>query len=470
MFNETAKAFKRLPTRNKRNLAFYGIAVALFVATTAWMVLGGGDEEVATPVGPAATGKSRASGAITLGLAQGEIQVTPQYIEEKQAEEAARLAQAKGDRSSFIPSLRTDLTPADQGAGRLIEPPPPPTPDQGSDDPNSCDTPEGKGIRTGAGNCYVVGSGNIYAPDGRVIKDNNGKAIYPDGRIGGGSSAAGAGAAGINFSDPKVREDYTKMLADAYKRVIDKENEREKSSGASSGSSTPVLFPKKPAAQGGNQNGAPAAGAPVVVAANATPAGGTKKPFRGFLPGRMLIGVIDTEINSDKTSDIRITIPLGPLEGAVMTGTIKIQRDSVIAETRYLVWGDNHTSANAVLVDPNTNITALNGEVDNHTFSRLSAAFLYGLSQSARELTLNEGETASTITGPVVTRPSSTNEKIVKAGAGYAAEILMDPIKEMATRRPTVTIARGTMVGIMFREPQPVDWLPDGVFNGEFDL
>ncbi|PKM46975.1 MAG: hypothetical protein CVV05_00735 [Gammaproteobacteria bacterium HGW-Gammaproteobacteria-1] len=468
MFDETSKAFKRLPTRNKRILGAYGVVIAAIVGTVAWMTLGGGDDEEATTAGPAPIGKSRASGAITPGLAQGEIQVTPQYIEEKRAEEAARLAQTKGEKGSFVPSIRPDLTPADQGAGRLIEPPPPPLPDQGQDDPNSCDTPEGKGILTGAGNCYVVGSGNIYAPDGRVIKDNNGQAIYPDGKIG--SSSSAAGTTDGRFSDPKAREDHIKMLADAYKRVVDKENEREKSGGTSSGSGAAVLFPPKKPAQGGTQNGTPAGAPLVVAAAGATSLDGAGKPYRGFLPGRMLIGVIDTEINSDKTTDIRITIPLGPLEGALMTGTIKVQRDSVLAETRYLVWGDKHTSANAVLVDPNTNITALDGEVDNHTLSRLGAAFIYGVTQAARELTLNEGDTTSTTTGSVVTRPSSTNEKILKAGAGYGTEILMDPIKEMATRRPTVRIPRGTMVGIMFREPQPVDWLPDGVFNGEFDL
>lgn len=467
MLGETGKAFKRLPTRNKRILGGYAAVVVLIAGTMIWVFSGDNEDEKARGAGPAPAGQSRASGAVAPGLARGEINVTQEYVAEKRAEEAARLAQSKDEKGSFIPSIRPDLKPTDQGSGRLIEPPPPPLLNQEADDPNACDTPEGRGIRTAAGNCYVVDTGNIYAPNGSVIKDNNGQAVYPNGRIGEGVTSSGTAG---RFSDPKVREDHVQMLTDAYKRVIDKQNEREKSGGNSSGSSTPVLFPKKSPQPG--QSGTQIAGTAATINSAVTPtsAPGGKKPFRGFLPGRMLIGVIDTEINSDKTTDIRVSIPLGPLEGAIMTGTIKVQRDSVVAETRYLVWGDKHTTANAVLVDPDTNITALNGEVDNHTLSRMSAAFVYGITQAARELTLAEGDTTTTTTGSVVTRPTSDSEKIMKAGAGYATEILMDPIKAAATRAPTVRIPRGTMVGIMFREPQAVDWLPDGVFNGDFDL
>ena len=60
----------------------------------------------------------------------------------------------------------------------------------------------------------------------------------------------------------------------------------------------------------------------------------------------------------------------------------------------------------------------------------------------------------------VVTRPPSDAEQIGKAGLGYAAEALQDPLKSQINRPPTVHVQMGEMVGIMFAEPVVIDWLP----------
>lgn len=183
---------------------------------------------------------------------------------------------------------------------------------------------------------------------------------------------------------------------------------------------------------------------------------------RGLCPGDMLIGVLDTGINSDTPSPIRVLIVNGPLKGATLMGDFQLQGERVVASMNTITWKDKTARFEAVLVDPDLKVTSLQGDIDRHWFYRWGSLFMAGFLSAGYELKLREGG-EQTIVGDniVASSPDYDTSDYAVAGVGKMAEAALPRIEDNFNRPPTITVPEGQMVGVMIVAPQNITWLPD---------
>ena len=457
MIGKFSKAFKQLPAHNQKRFLFMVVLMVVVVGTVYWIFSGGDDQDNATANDEGLPAERvQAKQASTPGRGEGQIEITEQYLKEKEQEEKQRQQVAKQEGESFMPSVRLDLEPVE--TAQLEDPPEIPeriltSPSKANPEKGECDTPEGIGIKLDNGRCMLK-SGNIYDENGSLVVDRTGKDNKKQRRQ-------------IARDEKERQEQWLSLISGELDEIDKARDDKIKSSGK--GHKSKKL--KKEAKDDSQTTKLPlglrqqAKGEGVIVKTNApAPQTQTVKTstdgFRGFKPGNMLVGILDTEINSDAPSQIRVRVVMGTLKDAILVGGIKREGDRVVANMKYLTYKDKFATVNAVLVDPATNITSLQGDVNYHVISRFGWSLLYGLSVGAKDLVLTEGTTTIQNQQSVVTRPPSDAERIGKAGLGYAAEALQDPLKSQINRPPTVHVQMGEMVGIMFAEPVVIDWLP----------
>ena len=162
------------------------------------------------------------------------------------------------------------------------------------------------------------------------------------------------------------------------------------------------------------------------------------------------------EANSDIDGPVLAEIVVGPLKGARLIGSFTMVEDRYLTLTFDSIVIDGIAQpTNAIAVDPDTSLTGMATEIDNHTLQRvvipLAASFLEGAAQAIAD----SGLTTVTIEGDTVaTEESETSEEHeIAAGVAEAGSELRTILEDMIPDEPTVIIAAGTPVGIMFTQP-----------------
>lgn len=169
--------------------------------------------------------------------------------------------------------------------------------------------------------------------------------------------------------------------------------------------------------------------------------------------GTLGFGVLNTDINSDEPGPVMSTVvDGGPLDKAVLLGTMTRTNERVLVHLTTMRLPKGKTvSIDAYAVDQETARTALATGVDRHYFLRygsmfassFAAGFGQAYSQSGSSVVANSG-------GTTVTTQPNTSKQALAAGLSSVGQAWAGAVQQNFNTPPTVTVASGTAIGILF--------------------
>lgn len=170
--------------------------------------------------------------------------------------------------------------------------------------------------------------------------------------------------------------------------------------------------------------------------------------------GSILPAVMMTAINSDEPGPVLAQVVSGPLKGARLIGQMVSSDQSVAVQFSSLSMpGASQTfNISSFAVDPDTSRTGLATDVNNHYFLRyglgLAAAFISGYGEAVQ----NSGSTTTTnaFGGTTTVLGDMTHKQIAESAFGKVGQKLGSELDKETNRAPTVTVASGTSIGVLF--------------------
>ena len=163
------------------------------------------------------------------------------------------------------------------------------------------------------------------------------------------------------------------------------------------------------------------------------------------------------EANSDVDgSPVLAYLASGPLSGSKLLGKFEVKDEYLVLTFNTIVTDGIAQSINAVALDPDTTLPALATDVDHHYLTRIilpaAAAFISGFSGAVGD----SGSTTVTVDGGAAVESSLAKDsrqeifKGLEEAGNKISEIIDDKAKNTD---PTVKVAAGTPMGILFLEP-----------------
>lgn len=170
--------------------------------------------------------------------------------------------------------------------------------------------------------------------------------------------------------------------------------------------------------------------------------------------GSIVPAVMLTAINSDEPGPVLAQIVTGPLKGARLIGQMVSSDQRVVVQFSSLSMpGASQTfSISSFAIDPDTSRTGLATDVNNHYFLRyglgLAAAFISGYGEAVQ----NAGSTTTTnaFGGTTTIMGDMTHKQIAESAFGKVGQKLGSELDKETNRAPTVSVASGTSVGVLF--------------------
>ncbi|HHG9015812.1 TPA: TrbI/VirB10 family protein [Enterobacter hormaechei subsp. xiangfangensis] len=170
--------------------------------------------------------------------------------------------------------------------------------------------------------------------------------------------------------------------------------------------------------------------------------------------GSVVPAVMLTAINSDEPGPVLAQIVTGPLKGARLIGQMVSSDQRVVVQFSSLSMpGASQTfSISSFAIDPDTSRTGLATDVNNHYFLRyglgLAAAFISGYGEAVQ----NAGSTTTTnaFGGTTTIMGDMTHKQIAESAFGKVGQKLGSELDKETNRAPTVTVASGTSIGVLF--------------------
>ena len=193
--------------------------------------------------------------------------------------------------------------------------------------------------------------------------------------------------------------------------------------------------------------------APTVQQAAATSAPSQPAPPGKLLvmAGTVLYGQTITEADSDIPAPILVSMLSGPFSGGRAIGTFQKTDDYLILAFGTIIKDKKEYHVNALAIDPDTTLDGLETDIDHHYFERFvlpaAAGFISGVGNYAQQA----GSTVTSATYGVTQSypPLSTHQEIL-AGLGQSANALSSAVQRESNVQPTIYVASGTGIGIMF--------------------
>jgi len=170
--------------------------------------------------------------------------------------------------------------------------------------------------------------------------------------------------------------------------------------------------------------------------------------------GSIVPAVMLTAINSDEPGPVLAQIVTGPLKGARLIGQMVSSDQRVVVQFSSLSMpGASQTfNISSFAIDPDTSRTGLATDVNNHYFLRyglgLAAAFISGYGEAVQ----NAGSTTTTdaFGGTTTIMGDMTHKQIAESAFGKVGQKLGSELDKETNRAPTVTVASGTSIGVLF--------------------
>ncbi|MGC9271864.1 hypothetical protein [Acidiphilium sp.] len=172
--------------------------------------------------------------------------------------------------------------------------------------------------------------------------------------------------------------------------------------------------------------------------------------------GHGVYGVTKLAVSSDQAdSPVEVQALSGPIAGDDMLGSFSREGDRLVVKLTSITLKDGEqASINALVVTPDTMRTAVATSVNEHYVDRIvlpaAAAFVEALGGSLGQS--GSVEQTSPLGGLTVFSHVNTGQAVA-AGLGNAAGTLGNVIEQTAPKGPTVKLAAGTDVGVLFLSP-----------------
>lgn len=163
-----------------------------------------------------------------------------------------------------------------------------------------------------------------------------------------------------------------------------------------------------------------------------------------------------TEANSDVPGPVLAQVMSGPLVGARLLGSFKVQDEYLVLTFGTIVIDGVSYGADVIALDPSSANPGLVTEIDQRYFRRIilpaAAAFIEGMGEAIAE----SGSTTVSVTGETVVQSEEeldTRQEIFKGveeASGKVSEILD---KDASKVKPLVKVHAGTAIGVLFMQP-----------------
>ncbi len=185
--------------------------------------------------------------------------------------------------------------------------------------------------------------------------------------------------------------------------------------------------------QGNNNNSGNHEGPPLVMA------------------GTVLYGQTLTEADSDIPAPILVSVLSGPFQGSRAIGTFQKADEYLILAFGTIIKGKREYHVNAIAMDPETTLVALETDIDHHYFERFVLPAAAGFISGVGTYTQQAGSTVTYSTYGVSQSypPLNTHQEIL-SGLGQGANSIANAIQQEANVPITIHVASGTPIGILF--------------------
>ena len=159
--------------------------------------------------------------------------------------------------------------------------------------------------------------------------------------------------------------------------------------------------------------------------------------------------------NSDTGGPVVVTAESGPIAGDDMMGTFSRRDDRLVVNLTSITLQDGEQkSVDALVIAPDSMETAVASDVDQHYAARfvlpVAAAFVAGLGQAIEQS--NATVAVSPFGGYTAQNHLNFNQQLGVA-AGTAGTQLQQLFLQNAPNGPTVKLAAGVNVGVIFLKP-----------------
>ena len=159
--------------------------------------------------------------------------------------------------------------------------------------------------------------------------------------------------------------------------------------------------------------------------------------------------------NSDTGGPVVVTAESGPIAGDDMIGTFSRRDDRLVVNlTSITLQNGEQKSIDALVIAPDSMETAVASDVDQHYVARfvlpVAAAFVAGLGQAIEQS--NATVAVSPFGGYTAQNHLNFNQQLGVAG-GAAGTQLQQLFLQNAPKGPTVKLAAGVNVGVIFLKP-----------------
>lgn len=169
--------------------------------------------------------------------------------------------------------------------------------------------------------------------------------------------------------------------------------------------------------------------------------------------GEVLYAVMETMADSDVPGPIKARVVSGPFKDAGLLGSFKRRDDQLQLDLETIILpNDRSQSIDAVAVNPNDSSIGLATYVNRHYVKRFGGLMLGGFIEGFGRAVAQSGQTSTVGPFGTVTTQNDdydTEQQLaIAAGAGAAAA--GSEFKELADTVPTVRVAPGTPIGVLF--------------------
>jgi hypothetical protein len=165
----------------------------------------------------------------------------------------------------------------------------------------------------------------------------------------------------------------------------------------------------------------------------------------------MFMATTDIAVNSDVGGPVSLTIRNGKLRGAQLLGTFERKEEWLRMELTSLVTDDHTVQVDAIGLDMDTTLNAVQGDVDRHIMYRYGWwGFGTILGSIGKAAEANSDSNVTITNGAVVETTASNTARELKMALGALGEGLGAAFQDRLNRPITVSLNVNDEVGVFF--------------------
>ncbi|WP_326430276.1 DotG/IcmE/VirB10 family protein (plasmid) [Stutzerimonas frequens] len=169
--------------------------------------------------------------------------------------------------------------------------------------------------------------------------------------------------------------------------------------------------------------------------------------------GQMNMATADIALNSDVGGPVALTIRSGRLRGAQLLGNFERKEEWLRMELNKLVTADDTIGVEAIALDMETTLNAVQGEVDRHVMYRYGWwGFGTVLKAVGKAAELNADSDIYVTDGTVVESTQSSSSRELKLALGSLGEDMGAAFQDRLNRPITVSLKVNDEVGVFFMD------------------